>query len=65
MTECKLCSLPESEHYYDRAAWGCRGFDGIGDHPYRPPALKSNFFVNGLIISAAAGLLYLAWVFMS
>lgn len=40
MNRCKLCGLPEYEHYYDRCAWGCRAFDGVGDHPARR-AMKS------------------------
>lgn len=47
---CHVCGLPEDEHYFDRLAWGCRAFDGQGDHPKRhiPVGRKSNIFVNGL-----------------
>jgi hypothetical protein len=37
---CPICGLPESEHYYDRAAWGCRGFDGTEGHPCREVKLS-------------------------
>lgn len=61
---CPICGLPENEHYFDRAAYGCPGFDGQGDHPKRhvPVRLKSNIFVNGLIIFGVTGMTYLVGV---
>lgn len=58
---CHVCGLPEAEHYFDRLAWGCRAFDGQGDHPKRhiPVGRKSNIFVNGLKIGGLVGAAYL------
>lgn len=63
MIRCPLCGLPESEHYYDRAAFGCRGFDGMEGHPYRPVGRKSNFFVNGLALAFYIGCTIVTGIF--
>lgn len=36
MSLCPICHLPEDEHQYDRAAWGCHAFDVTESHPRRP-----------------------------